>query len=162
MQKVAWPITTVAREKVRLLKLMNELRAIPVMIPGRAIGSRITSETASLPKKRKRSTAKAAIDPRTIAIAVAIRPARTDSQSAWRTSALCQVEENHLVDRPGKGQLCTLEGLNAYRMMIAIGKNSNSMISAVHTANATRLHRPVPITGPQTLPAAAPPTGRYP
>jgi len=47
----------------------------------------------------------------------------------------CQVEENQRVERPGSGQLCTLEGLNAYSMMITIGKNRNSMINAAHTAH---------------------------
>src|SRR3981081_596586 len=101
MQKVACPTTIVSSEKLRLLKLMNELSAMPVMIPGSAIGSTSSSETASRPKKRKRSSAKAAIDPSTTAIPVDSRPARTDSHSAWRISALCQVEENHLVDSPG-------------------------------------------------------------
>jgi hypothetical protein len=154
MQNVAWPITIVISENVRLLKLMNELSAIPVMIPGNAIGSRITSDTASRPKKRKRSTAKAAIEPSTSAIPVASSPARTDSHSAWRTSSLCQVEENQRVDSPDSGQLCTFEGLNAYSMMITIGKNRNSMISAANTANAIRLTRLVPITAPRTLPGA--------
>src|ERR1700726_5017889 len=113
MQKVAWPITIVSNEKVRLLKLMNEFSAMPVMIPGSAIGSTSTSDTASRPKKRKRSTANAAIVPMSIAIVVAKRPARNDSHSAWRTSALCQVEENQRVDRPVSGQLWTFEGLNA-------------------------------------------------
>src|SRR3954453_6425532 len=97
-----------------------EDRARAVTIPGNAIGSTSRNEIASRPKKRKRCTAKAAIEPSSRAIAVAIRPARTDSQSAWRISALCQVEENHLVDSPGSGQLCTLEELKAYTTMIAI------------------------------------------
>src|SRR6267378_2543763 len=109
MQKVAWPMTIVSSENVRLLKLMNEFSAIPVMIPGSAIGSTSRSDTASRPKKRKRCTANAAIDPSSIATAVEINPARTDSHSAWRISALCHVEENHRVDRPGSGQLCTFD-----------------------------------------------------
>ena len=52
MQKVAWPITIVSSPKDSALKLMNEFSAIPVMIPGSAIGSTSTSETASRPKKR--------------------------------------------------------------------------------------------------------------
>src|SRR6202007_647281 len=125
MQNVAWPMTIVASEKVSPLKLMNELSAIPVMIPGSAIGSTRNREIVSRPKKRKRCTANAAIDPSSVAIPVASRPARTDSHSAWRTSALWQVEENHLVDKPGSGQLCTFELLNAYKRMITIGKNRN-------------------------------------
>ena len=125
------------------------------MIPGSAIGSRITSETASRPKKRKRCTANATIEPSTSAIPVASSPARTDSHSAWRTSSLCHVEENQRVERPGSGQLCTFDGLNAYSMMITIGKNRNRMISVAHTANAIRLRRLVPITAPRTPPASS-------
>src|SRR3977135_2155891 len=113
MQKVACPTMMVVSEKLTPLKLMNEFSAMPVMIPGRAIGRTSRNEIASRPKKRKRSTAKAAIDPSVKAIAVESRPARTDSHSAWRISALCQVEENHFVERPCSGQLCTLEGLKA-------------------------------------------------
>src|SRR5438876_3575231 len=113
MQNVAWPTMIVVSEKPTPLKLMNEFSAMPVMIPGNAIGSTSKNEIASRPKKRKRCTAKAAIDPSVIAIAVAISPARTDSQKACRISALCQVEENHFVESPSSGQLCTLEGLNA-------------------------------------------------
>ena len=83
------------------------------MMPGRAIGNTISSEIASRPKKRKRCTAKAAIEPSSIAIVVAISPARTDSHSAWRISALCQVGENQRVESPSSGQLCTFEGLKA-------------------------------------------------
>src|SRR5690242_4079345 len=138
MQKVACPTTIVSSERLTLLNVKNELSAIPVMIPGSAIGNTRNSETASRPKKRKRATANG--------MPVAISPARTDSHSAWRISALCQVEANHLVDSPGSGQLCTLLELNAYRMMIAIGKNRNSMISAVQAPRAMRLQRLEEIT----------------
>src|SRR5579872_4581064 len=113
MQKVAWPTTIVSSEKLTPAKVMKEFSAIPVMIPGSAIGSTKMKETASRPKKRKRCTAKAAIEPSASATAVASSPARTDSHRAWRISALCQAEENHFVESPSSGQLCTLEGLKA-------------------------------------------------
>src|SRR5258708_37178387 len=113
MQKVACPTMIVVSEKLMPLKEMNEFRAMPVMIPGSAIGSTSRNEIASRPKKRKRCTAKAAIEPSSTAIAVENSPARTDSHSACRISALCQVDENHRVESPCSGQLCTLEGLNA-------------------------------------------------
>jgi hypothetical protein len=84
MQKVAWPTTIVVNDRLISWKAKNEFSAIPVMIPGRARGSRITSETTSRPKKRKRCTANAASEPSTIAIAVAIAAARSDSHSASR------------------------------------------------------------------------------
>src|ERR1019366_1173314 len=97
MQKVAWPITIVSSEKLTPLKAMNEFSAIPVMIPGRAIGSTKTNEMVSRPKNLKRWTAKAAIDPSVRAIAVASMPARTDNHRALRISWLCQVMENQSV-----------------------------------------------------------------
>src|SRR4051795_647435 len=121
MQKVACPTMIVVSEKMTPRLLKNEFSAMPVMIPGSAIGSTSTRDTASRPKKRKRCTANAAIDPSSSEIAVEISAARTDSQKASRASWLWNVEENHFVDNPWSGQLCTFEGLNAYRMMIAIG-----------------------------------------
>src|SRR2546423_13442080 len=113
MQKVACPTMIVVSEKMTPRLLKNEFSAMPVMIPGSAIGSTSTREIASRPKKRKRCTAKAAIEPSSVAMPVASKPARTDSHSASRTSALCQVEENQRVERPGRGQLCTLEEVKA-------------------------------------------------
>src|SRR3954452_13794061 len=112
MQKVAWPMTIVVREKLTLPNAKNEFSAIPVMIPGSASGRTSRNDTASRPKKRKRCTANAAIVPSASAIAVAISPARTDSHSASRISEFENVDENHFVDSPSSGQLCTFDGLN--------------------------------------------------
>src|SRR6266581_7242021 len=113
MQNVAWPITIVHSESAIPPVTKNEFSAIPVMIPGSAIGSTTTNETTSRPKKRKRSTAKASAEPSSMAIAVAANPALTESSSEARTSGFRQVSENHLSDNPGIGQLWMLEGLNA-------------------------------------------------
>src|SRR5262245_59704254 len=94
-------------------KPKNEFRAIPVMIPGSAIGRTKTKDTAFCPKNLWRESAKAAREPRTRANAVAVRPALTDSQSASRTSSSCQAAENHCVVKPGIGQLWIFEELNA-------------------------------------------------
>src|SRR5919204_5025014 len=120
MQKVAWPMMIVVSEKLMPRLLKNEFSAMPVMIPGSAIGNTRMNDTVSRPKKRKRCTANAAIEPSSSEMPVENSAARTDSQNASRASWLCQVVENHLVDSPFSGQLCTFEGLNAYRMMIAI------------------------------------------
>src|SRR5690349_14783254 len=109
MQNVACPITIVVSENVSDVKLMNEFSAIPVMIPGSASGSTSKKAIDSRPKKRKRCTANAAIDPSTSAIPVESNPARTDSHSAWRTSSLFHACANHFVESPDSGQLCTLE-----------------------------------------------------
>ena len=57
---------------------------MPVTMPGSAIGSSSTNETASRPKNRNRWTAKAASVPRTSAIAVAPTAAWSVSHSASR------------------------------------------------------------------------------
>src|SRR3954453_19140866 len=113
MQKMAWPITIVQNEGPTHQNWKNELSAMPVMIPGRAIGRTSSSEIDSLPKKRKRCSANAAALPSTIAIVGATAPGLTDSQKALRISWLCQVLENHFVDRPSSGQPWTFDGLNA-------------------------------------------------
>src|SRR5262245_10691128 len=94
-------------------KPKNEFKAIPVMIPGRASGRTNTNETASCPKNLWRESANAASEPRTSAIAVAVRPALTDSQSASRTSSSRQASPNHFVVKPGMGQLWMFEELKA-------------------------------------------------
>src|SRR5512132_3535666 len=121
MQKVAWPTTIVHRPKVLCQKTKNEFSAMPVRIPGSAIGSTSRNEIASRPKKRKRCTANAAADPSTIATSVAVTPALSDSQSASCMSGSWIAGENHFVESPEIGQPCTFDGLKAYRQMIAIG-----------------------------------------
>ena len=100
------------------------------MIPGSASGSTSRNETVSRPKKRKRCTANAAIEPSTIAIVVEISAARTLSHSALRISSLWNVEENHFVERPAIGQLCTFERVERVEAISAIGNSRNSTISA--------------------------------
>ena len=94
-------------------KVKNEFRDMPVMIPGRAIGRTSRNETDSRPKNLKRAIANAAAEPSTSAVPVASRPARTESQIASRTSWECQATRNHFVVKPGIGQLCTFDLLNA-------------------------------------------------
>src|SRR5207244_1875593 len=88
MQKVACPITIVQSERSIPPVTKNEFSAIPVMIPGSAIGSTTTNETSSRPKKRKRWTAKAAAVPSRRAMPIAARPALTESQRAAQTRQL--------------------------------------------------------------------------
>ena len=90
-----------------------ELSAMPVMIPGSAIGSTSRNETASRPKKRKRCTPNDAAEPSTSAIAVASAAALSESQSACCMSPLWIAGPNHFVEKPSIGQLCTFDELNA-------------------------------------------------
>ena len=51
---MAWPITIVSSPKFSFQYVKYELSAMPVMIPGSAIGSTSRNETASRPKNRNR------------------------------------------------------------------------------------------------------------
>ena len=51
MQNVAWPMTRVANVSPPRNPVNSEFNAIPVTMPGSAIGSTSSSETASRPKK---------------------------------------------------------------------------------------------------------------
>ncbi len=57
MQNVAWPMMIVSRPKSMPMVRNAVLRAIPVTMPGRAIGRMTRKEIVSRPKKRKRWTA---------------------------------------------------------------------------------------------------------
>ena len=54
MQNVAWPITIVQMLNGISKLLIVELRAMPVTMPGSAIGSTSKNDTAFLPKNRNR------------------------------------------------------------------------------------------------------------
>ena len=83
------------------------------MIPGSAIGRMKRNEIESRPKNRARASPNEASVPSTSATAVAKRPARSESQSAVRTSSSFHASENHFVVKPGIGQLWMFDELNA-------------------------------------------------
>src|SRR3954469_10337135 len=93
--------------------MKKELRAMPVTLPGRAIGSTRMNDTASRPKNENRATPNAAIEPMTSATPVATNATRTDSQRAERTSSEFHASENHFVVKPGIGHDCTFDLLKA-------------------------------------------------
>src|SRR5438876_12221037 len=112
MQNVACPITIVHKDGVmwwRGLLEKNELSAMPVTTPGRAIGRTSRNVIASRPKKRNRLTAVAAAVPSTSAIVVAIPAAFSDRTRALRASSLCHAAWNHFVLKPAIGQLWMLD-----------------------------------------------------
>ncbi len=113
MQNVACPITIVQSDRLMWPKMKNEFSAMPVTIPGSAIGSTSRNVTDSRPKKRKRASANAAMEPSTSATDVASTAARTDSQMALRTSGEFHATQNHFVVKPVIGQLCTFDALKA-------------------------------------------------
>ena len=85
MQNVAWAMTTVRKPRSIPSIVRNALlSAMPVTMPGRAIGRRISNETVWRPKKRVRRSASPASVPRTRAIAVASSATSTLVSSASR------------------------------------------------------------------------------
>src|SRR6201999_2195084 len=104
MQKVAWPSTMVQKLNGTPPRAKAARSEMPVTMPGKAIGSRISRVTDSLPKKRKRYIAAAAQVPRISAIDIENRATRTDSQSASQKSSRPRVTANHCVVRPGGGK----------------------------------------------------------
>jgi hypothetical protein len=88
--------------------------AIPVTMPGKAIGKMTSREIVWRPKKVNRSTAKAAIVPSTSAIAVAPKPAFRlvikASVAPWLPIARC----HHSVVKPGGGHPKVRSALNEF------------------------------------------------
>src|SRR5262245_5306107 len=103
MQKVAWPSTMVQNENSRSMMLKADLSAMPVMMPGNAIGSTNRSEIASRPKKRARASAAAAQVPSSSANTVATAATLSDKVSAAQISGRAAAMANHRVVRPGGG-----------------------------------------------------------
>jgi hypothetical protein len=85
--------------------LMADRMAMPVMIPGSARGSTRKTEMLSLPKKRNRPTAAAAIDPKTIAASEATSATTIDRRIASQSSGVSNACPNHFVVRPGGGKV---------------------------------------------------------
>lgn len=84
---------------------------MPVTMPGSAIGRTTTNEMASRPKNRCRATAKAISVPSTRAMAVAPRPAFTETQSAARAPSFSQATDHQRKVSPDGGQLALRSGL---------------------------------------------------
>ena len=79
-------------------------------MPGRAIGRTTRKEIVSRPKKRRRATASEIRVPRTIAIAVAARPASIEVRSASRADSVSNALVNQSKVKPGGGHLRIFEG----------------------------------------------------
>jgi hypothetical protein len=79
-------------------------RAIPVTIPGSAIGSTKRRDIASLPKNSYLDIAAAASEPRMSAIEVAIRAVMTERITASRIPSLAAALLHQTVVKPVGGQ----------------------------------------------------------
>ena len=104
MQNVMWPIMIVYRLNVIPKLLIDAFNAIPVTMPGSAIGSRRRNEMEFLPKNRNRWTANAARLPSASATTVATDAiTREFARAEWR-SLLCHACAQYFVvkrvDRP--------------------------------------------------------------
>ncbi len=87
-------------------KLVNTLfSAIPVTMPGNAIGRTNISEITSRPKKLYRAIAAAAKEPKIRAIIVASVAVKTDNRIASFTPELDAALAHHIVVNPVGGQL---------------------------------------------------------
>ena len=85
------------------MRLKAERSAMPVTIPGSAIGRTNRRDIASRPKNFARASAAAASVPRSSASAVDTRATRIDSASASQTSGRPQATANQRNVRPGGG-----------------------------------------------------------
>ena len=126
MQNVAWPRITVNNPKLipsGTRTVLNEaLSAIPVMIPGSAIGRITRKLMESRPKKSYLATANATIEPRTIAIRVAPTPALILVSSAARTPSLVAAFVHQSVVHAVGGHEKTFEALKELIKMTNSGK----------------------------------------
>ena len=80
-----------------------ERSAMPVTMPGSAMGKMSSSEIASRPKNRVRARPAAASVPSTMASAVDTSATRNDRPIAVHTSSRSQAAANHFVVRAGGG-----------------------------------------------------------
>ena len=103
MQKVAWPRTMVQVENGIPITSKADRSDMPVMMPGRAMGNRISSEIWSRPKNFARLIAAATNVPSTSASAVEIAATCSDRYSGGQMSARFHATANHLSVRPGGG-----------------------------------------------------------
>ena len=103
MQKVAWPSTMVHVENGMSITSKADRSDMPVMIPGKAMGNRISSEIWSRPKKRARLIAAATSVPSTSASRVEIAATFSDRYSGGQMSGRFHATANHFSVSPGGG-----------------------------------------------------------
>src|SRR6266498_3713085 len=139
MQNVAWPTATVNAEKPMAAVLIVALRAIPVTMPGRAIGSTNRKEMDSRPKNENRWIARAAREPSRIATIVAPNPTWTDRTSASIRSPLARATPNQSVVKRSIGQAWARSALKAYSAIVPIGTYRKATTATLARRSAIRL-----------------------
>jgi hypothetical protein len=104
-QNVACATTSVSRDSGTPRIVRKALfSAMPVTMPGNAIGRITSSDTASRPKNLYRCSDIAASVPSTSATAVDSRPTTTEVRSASSAPALCAARDHHCRVKPAGGQ----------------------------------------------------------
>src|SRR5262245_53091340 len=127
MQKVAWPATIVQNPGSSRASLMAESKAMPVMMPGSAIGIAKSTVSVCLPRKFPRASAKAASVPSSSAPTVAALATASDRRSAAHISLREKARSNQCSVRPGGGNWYVRSSVvNAYSRMISTGKCMNA------------------------------------
>ena len=84
--------------------MIADRRAMPVMIPGRAMGRMMKRLSVFFPKKLVLQTAAAARVPTTRATTVEIAATRSERPNAALISEFCQATPNQSVVNPGGGK----------------------------------------------------------
>src|SRR5687768_1962837 len=103
MQNVACAITIVQVLNPISRRAIDDRRAMPVTMPGSAIGRITRNETASLPKNFVRYTAAASRLPNTRAIPVAAEATTTDRRRARQIAGFLNATSNQSSVNPGGG-----------------------------------------------------------
>src|SRR5215207_7966057 len=115
MQNVAWAITTVQIESGTPMIVRKKLfSAIPVMMPGSAIGRMMSRLIASRPKNENRCSAIEMRVPSTSEMIVAMIAICTLVSTASRAPALWKARPHHSRVKPGGGQVSDLEVENEF------------------------------------------------
>ena len=121
MQNVAWPMMIVIRPSSSPIVRNAVLRAMPVTMPGNAMGRITRNETTSRPKKRNRWTANESSDPRMSATIVAPSAAWTDVRNDLRMASFSNALRYQSMVRPSGGHFGTSPALNEVRTITPIG-----------------------------------------
>src|SRR5688572_16089962 len=103
VQNVAWPATIVRNDGSMRQVFMAANKAMPVMMPGKAMGNTNSTVSESLAGKLARASAKAASVPRTRAIRVAHAATDSESVSDCQMSDRANATSNQCQVSPGGG-----------------------------------------------------------
>src|SRR5688572_14653392 len=105
VQKVAWPATIVRKDGSTRQVFMAASKAMPVTMPGNAMGNTNNTVSASLAGKRALASANAASVPSTSAINVAQVATPSDSVSDCQMSLRAKATSNQCSVSPGGGKV---------------------------------------------------------